>query len=186
MCSIGAKIPATVTTEAVVIALKLQFPKKALAEWGKDYLTSVHIKYKATDKIIASEPSQYKVDRYFEYLPKKVYQQTATIAQKFVTYNRGDHPRLTTGNVTMKWILLKCNIHLDTREDIEEHTAHTHGININKLKREASIKVNDSAVLQLAKCTTVSELPTEKRRRLVNSWFNSCASTGTIKDQWRQ
>ena len=58
----------------------------------------------------------------------------------------------------------------------------THGININKLKREALIKVNDSAVLQLAKCTTMSELPTEKRRQLVNSWFNSCASTGTITD----
>ena len=82
----------------------------------------------------------------------------------------------------MKWILLKCNIHLDTLGDIEEHSAHTHGININKLKREASIKVNDSAVLQLAKCTTLSELLPEKRRQLVISWSNSCASTGTITD----
>ena len=69
----------------MVIAPKLQFPKKALAEWGKDYLTSAHVKYKATDKIVASEQSQYKVDRYFEYMPKKVYQQTASIAQNFIT-----------------------------------------------------------------------------------------------------
>ena len=62
LCNVGAKIPATGTAEAVNIAPKLQFPKKAFAEWGKDYLTSVHIKYKATDKIVASEPSQYKID----------------------------------------------------------------------------------------------------------------------------
>ena len=125
-------------------------------------MTSAHLKYKATDKIIASEPSQYQVDRYFEYLPKKVFEQTTSIAQKFVTDNCVEHQRLTAGNVTVKWILFKCNIQLDTRGDIEEHSAHTHGININKLKREASIKVNDSAVLQLAKCTTVSELPTKR------------------------
>ena len=65
---------------------------------------------------------------------KKVFEQTATIAQKFVTDNRDNHPILTVGNVIMKWILLKYNIHLDTHGDIEEHTAHTHGININKLK----------------------------------------------------
>ena len=163
MCNVGAKIPATGTTDAVVIAPKLQFPQKALAEWGKDYLTSVHIKYKATDKIVASEPSQYKIDRYFEFLPRKVFEKVAAIAQKFVVDNRDTYPRLTIRNITMKWILLKCNIHIDTRGDIEEHTAHTHGININKLRREAIIKVNDSAVLSLAKCTNVSELPTEKR-----------------------
>ena len=125
-------------------------------------MTSAHLKYKATDKIIASEPSQYKVDRFFEYLPKKVYQQTTLIAQKFVAGHAIDHPRLTAGNVTIKWILLKCNIHLDTCGDIEEHSAHTHGININKLRTEASLRVNDSAVLQLAKCTTISELPTKR------------------------
>ena len=75
-----------------------------------------------------------------------------------------------------------CNIHLDTRGDIEEHSAHTHGININRISREASNKVNDTAVLTLAKSTNICELPTEKRHQLMNSWFNLCAATGTVTD----
>ena len=106
LCSVGAKIPKTSTAPAVNIVPKLQLPKKALAEWGKDFLTSVHIKYKATDKIVMSEPSQYKIDRFFEYLPKKVYKQTTAISEKFVADNIDNQPRLTIGSITIKWILL--------------------------------------------------------------------------------
>ena len=57
---------------------------------------------------------------------------------------------------------MKCNIFLDTRGDIEEHTAHTHGININKLGMEVTIKVNDTEVLVLSKSPNICELPTQK------------------------
>ena len=166
----------------MLIAPKLQFPKQSLAEWGNEFLTSVHIKYKGYDKIVISEPSKMKIDRFFEYLPKKVHEQTTAISEKFVADNRENNPRLVAGNITIKWILLKCNVNLDTRGDIVEHSAHTHGININKLGREASIKVNNTEVLILSKSTNICELPTEKRHQLITSWFNSCAATGTVTD----
>ena len=102
LCSVGAKIPQTSTAAAVTINPKLQFPKQALAKWVKEYLTSVHIKYKGCDKIVVSEPSQYKIDRFFEFLPKTVHEQTAAISEKFVVDNRDTQPRLMVGNVTIK------------------------------------------------------------------------------------
>ena len=103
------------------------------------------------------------MDRYFEYLPKKVHEQGEVFAQKFVTSHSRQYARLTTGMVSVKWLLFKCNFNLDTRGDIEKHSSHTHGVNMNRMKREATIKVNESAVLKLAKCTTIAELPNEKK-----------------------
>ena len=50
----------------------------------------------------------------------------------------------------------------DNLGDIEEHTDHTHGVNINEIERESSIQVNDTEVLNIAKATNICELPTEK------------------------
>ena len=72
------------------------------------------------------------------------------IASKFVTDYRTGNPGLAEGQVTIKWILMRCNMVLDNRGDIEEHTAHTHGLNINEIERESSIKVNDTEVLILS------------------------------------
>ena len=87
-----------------------------------------------------SEPSKMRIDHFFEYHPKKIHDQTNAISLIFVADNSTGNPGLTTGHVTIKWILMRCNIALDNRGDIEEHTAHTHGININQLEREVSIK----------------------------------------------
>ena len=97
-----------------------------------------------------------KIDRFFEYLPKKIHDTKNEIATKFVADNAG----LVTGHATIKWILMRCNIALDHRGDIEEHTTHRHSININELEREASIQVNDTEVLVLSKATNMCELPT--------------------------
>ena len=77
---------------------------------------------------------------------------------------------------------MRCNISLDNRGDIEEHSAHTHGININQLEREVTIKVNDTEVLVLSKATNICELPTERRRQVLISWFEALAATGVISD----
>lgn len=83
LCKVSPRIPGISGAEAVTLDGKLYFPKTTLGEWVKEYLTTAHIKYKTTDKIVASEPSTYKMDRYFEYLPKKVHLQEAVIAQNF-------------------------------------------------------------------------------------------------------
>ena len=91
-----------------------------------------------------------KIDRFFEYLPKIVHDTTNAIAEKFVVDNGTSNPGLAKGHVTIKWFLMRCNLALDNRGDIEEHMSHMHGININQLDREVSIKVNESDVLVLA------------------------------------
>ena len=73
LASVGAKIPANGSGVATEIEPKLQFPKQSLAEWGNKFLTSAQVKYKGGDKILISEPSKMKIDRFFEYLPKKVH-----------------------------------------------------------------------------------------------------------------
>ena len=82
--------------------------------------------------------------------------------------------------ITVTWLLFKCNTNLTTRGEVEEHYTHTHGVNINKMKRETSIKVDESVTLKLARCQCISELPNEKRKQLMESWFNACASCGTV------
>ena len=51
-----------------------------------------------------------KIDRFFDYLPKLVYDTRHAIATKFAADNVDDNPGLTDGHVTIKWILLRCNI----------------------------------------------------------------------------
>ena len=58
LCEVKASVPGRNGDEEQAIAGKLYFPKKTLGGWIKDYLTTAHIKYKATDKIVTSEPSQ--------------------------------------------------------------------------------------------------------------------------------
>ena len=45
-----------------------------------------------------------------------------------------------------------------------------------------TIKVNDTEVLVLSKATNICELPIERRRQLLNSWFEALAATGAISD----
>ena len=144
LASVGARIPENGQRAAKDIEPKLQYPKEALAEWGNEFLTSSHIKYKGGDRILISEPSKMKIDRFFDYLPKKVHDTRHAISTKFAADNVTNNPGLTAGHITIKWILLRCNIAMDHRGDVEEHTLHTHGVNINEIEREAPIQVNDT------------------------------------------
>ena len=182
LAMVGARIPASGSREVKDVDPRLIYPHESLAEWGNEFLTSSLVKYKGGDKVLISEPSKMRIDRFFEFLPKMVHDTRDAIASKFVTDYRTGNPGLAEGQVTIKWILMRCNMALDNRGDIEEHTAHTHGLNINEIERESSIKVNDTEVLILAKATNICELPTERRRQVLDSWFGALAATGAITD----
>ena len=64
----GAKIPESRDGSRIAkdIPPVIQYPMKALSEWGEEYLTTSHTKYKGSDRVLISEPSKMKVDRYFE------------------------------------------------------------------------------------------------------------------------
>ena len=48
------------------------------------------------------------------------------------------------------------------------------------MKRETTIKVDESNELKLASCHSMREQSNEKRKQLMELWYNSSASTGTI------
>ena len=102
------------------------------------------------------------------------------LVQRYINSNICQHATLVTGMISVTWLLLKCNSNLLTRGEVEEHCKHTHGVNINKMRRETTIKVDESIGLKLAKCHSISELANEKRKQLMDSWYNTCASLGTI------
>lgn len=69
---------------------------------------------------------------------------------------------------------------LDHQGDIEEHTLHTHGVNINEIELESTIQVNNSDTLVLASVLNMRELSVEKRRQVFDSWFEGLAATGAV------
>ena len=57
-----------------------------------------------------------------------------------------------------------------------------HGLDINKMQREATIKVDESTTLKQAGCKNIAELPTELQKKVMEAWFDSCASAATLMD----
>merc|ERR1712030_27860 len=64
--------------------------------------------------------------------------------------------------------------------DIEDHTWNTHGVYINEIDLEASIKVNEGDALVLSSALTLKELSLEGRKSVCDSWFDACAANGTV------
>ena len=62
LCAVRGEIPGQNGGVATIVERKLYFPKTTVGVWIKKHLTTAHIKYKTIDKIVSSEPSQYKVD----------------------------------------------------------------------------------------------------------------------------
>ena len=97
----------------------------------------------------------------------------------------GQHATLDQGMLTVTWTLFKCNSDVRSRGEVDEHCTQTHGVKINRMKRETTIKVYKSSELKLASCHSMSEQSNEKRKQLMESWYYSCASTGTITNTAR-
>ena len=158
----------------------IQYPLKALGEWGSEYLTCSHSTYKGMDRVLISEPSKMVLPRYYEYLPKKIHDTRNEVCAKYVADHIGDNPGLEAKYVTIKFILLRCNLAMDHRGDVEDHTYNTHGIDINEIDLESSIKVNEGEVLVLTASLNFKELSLEGRRSVYDSWFDASAANGTV------
>ena len=70
------------------------------------------------ERVLISEPSKMIVPRYYEYLPKIVHDTKIAVCEKFVRDNVTANPGLETQHITVKFILLRCNLALDMRGDI--------------------------------------------------------------------
>ena len=160
LLEIGAKIPAStdgLRAEKEIRPIIL-YPLTALGEWGLEYLTCAHSTYKGMDRILISEPSKMIVPRYYEYLPKKVHDIRNAVCTKFVTDYVGNNPGLEAKYVTIKFILMRCNLAMDHRGDVEDHTYYTHGMDINEVDLESTIKVTEAEALVLTPALTFKEL----------------------------
>ena len=132
------------------------------------------------DRVLISEPSKMSVPRYYEYLPKKIHDTRNEVCQQFVTDHINDHPALKLENVTVKFILMRCNLALDHRGDVEEHTNYTHGVDINEIDLESSIVVNEGETLVLTPALNLKEMSLEGRLGVYDSWFDAAAANGTL------
>ena len=168
--SVGARIPnSNNPANPTVIDTVLVFPKEVQGSWGNKYLTTSHVTYKGGDRVLFSEPSKMKIGKFYEYLPKEVHDTPNTIAEKLVADKIGDNPNLIKRHVVVKWVTMRCNLSLDNRGDIEEHSSYTHGVDINRLDTESKIEVNESDTLILAPAKNICELPDEQRKQVIDS-----------------
>ena len=113
-------------------------------------------------------------------MPKKVQETQQEVCQKFVEEFKGNNPGLVAKYVTVKYILIRCNVAMDHRGDVEEHTWQTHGVDLNEIELETTIQVNEGEALVLSEALNFKELSLEGRRQIFDSWFDALAANGTV------
>ena len=90
--------------------------KREGAEWSKDKLT--YSKGETKDSkhmIVASEPEDYTVPQYYEYVPIKVRNAIPAFKDKFYQKHIGAHTKLTRDMITVTFVTFKCNMQLKER-----------------------------------------------------------------------
>ena len=140
LMELGAKIPAEGLRAEKEIRPTIRYPLTALGEWGIENLTVAQSTYKGMDRILISEPAKMPITRYYEYLPKKVHDTRNAVCTQFVTDYVGNNAGLEREHVTVKFVLMRCNFAMEHRGDVEDHTYHTHGMELNEIDLESSIK----------------------------------------------
>ena len=180
LLEIGAKIPREFSRQEKTIPAILVLPRKALEMWSQKYLKVSHSHYKGFDRVLISEPAKMKVPRFFDYLPKMVYDTMNDEVNKFVEQNSSSSPGLAVEHITVRFILFRCNFRMDHRADVEDHTHYTHGVDLNELDMEASIVVNESEALVLTPALNLKEMSLEGRKGVYESWFNASTANGTV------
>ena len=58
---------------------------------------------------------------------------------------------------------MRCDLAMDHRADVEEHTWITHGMEMHQVKREVKIKVNEAEALELTAAMNFKELSKQGR-----------------------
>ena len=156
------------------------YPAKRLKEWGVKQLSVAQSSYKGFDRVMISEPSRKPVPRFYEYLPKNVFKTRDEEVEKFVTDNISAYEALRKEHVTVKFIMMRCNYGMNHRADVEDHTYHTHGMDVSELLVESIIKVNEAEVLVLTAALNFKDLSREGRQLVFDSWYGSCTANGTL------
>ena len=147
LLEIGAKIPSSRSGgSAKHVAPVYVYPAKSLKEWGVKQLSVAQSSYKGFDRVMISEPSRKPVPRFYEYLPKDVFKTRDEEVEKFVAENVAAYEELKKEHVTVKFIMMRCNYGMNHRADVEDHTYHTHGMDVSELLIESIIKVNEAEV----------------------------------------
>ena len=86
------------------------------------------------------------VPRYYEYLPKKVHDTRNAVCTKLFTDYASANPGLEIENVTVKFILMRCNFAMEHRGDVEDHTYYT---NMNNTSRSGPFSNQKNHIIVL-------------------------------------
>ena len=120
LLEMGARVSQSGAQQAIDIPNIYILPRKALGEWSQKYLKVAHSHYKGHDRVLITEPAKCKIPRFFDYVPKLVYDSVDEEITKFVEANAPDNPGLTSDHVTVRFILMRCNLGLGHRGDVED------------------------------------------------------------------
>ena len=135
--------------------------------------------YKGEDRIKLSEPSKRPVSRFYDYLPKPILDMKEETTKKFVEEFKAKNTGLAVGHVKISYMLMRCDLAMDHRADVEEHTWITHGMEMHQVKREVKIKVNEAEALELTAAMNFKELSKQGRLEVYDSWFALCVASAT-------
>ena len=180
LMQVGATIPAVTGRAEKDVEPIYILPTKTLGAWSIDHLRSVPSEYKGEDRIALSEPSKRPVPRFYDYLPKPILDMKEETTKKFVQEFKAKNVGLTVEHVKISYILMRCNLAMDNRADVEEHTWFTHGMEMSQVKREVKIKVNEAETLELTAAMNFKELSKQGRLEVYDSWFALCVATATV------
>ena len=131
LMEVGARIPQPGNKAAKNVAPVYVYPAASLKTWGLTQLTQAQSSHKGFDRVMISEPSRKKVPRFYEYLPVDVFKTRDEEIEKFIADNIAEYEALTKDHVTVKFILMRCNYGMKHRADVEDHTYHTHGMDVS-------------------------------------------------------
>ena len=142
LIQVGATVPENTATNRAEydVAPIYILPWAELGTWGLTHLRTYTSEHKGADRISLSEPSRMPVPRFYDYLPKAIFDMKEEVSKKFVDDFKTDNAGLAYENVKVSYILMRCNLALDNRADVEEHTYHTHGMEMSRIKKETIIK----------------------------------------------
>ena len=99
LLALGAKVNQNGDQPAIEIPNVYVLPREALGKWSQKYLKVTHSHYKGHDRVLITEPAKCKVPRFFDYVPKLVFESVDAEVAKFVEEFKDDNPGLTAGHV---------------------------------------------------------------------------------------
>ena len=113
ICELEGTIPGTTPKK---VNAKYYTDLEEKGKWIDKYLTSASYEYKNISKVVSSETSKYKVQKYFNYLPQTVLNAAGKHQADYITSYCGIYNSLAAEHIAVSWILFKCNF--DVRDNL--------------------------------------------------------------------